>query len=142
MLNTLVKENWIEIKDSDPRAVAIFRRHYTARENVDYVKYGFSGKGESMILMTLSCDALFCWRLVKGIGVCCSVFRNESNILSSDLIREAVEMALNRWPGAMIYTFVNPRKVHGDGKCFKAAGFYKLPKRTKKQRLIELRFAQ
>ena len=135
----MLNGNWYEIKDGDPRAVAIYRRHYTARENVDYVRFGFSGKGESMILITSHCDALFCWRIVKGVGACCSVFRNESDLLSSELIKEAVDLALSKWPGIKrFYTFVNPGKVNGDGKCFKAAGWDKLSKRTKKQRLIEL----
>lgn len=130
---------WIGIKDSDPRAVALFRRHYSCRDpKIDYGMYGFSGKGESMILLTVDCNALWCWRRVEGQGIYCSVFRNEGDILSSDLVKEADLLAWERWSDERHYTHVNPKEVHGDGKCFKAAGWAKLKERTKKNKLIIL----
>lgn len=140
-MNSLIDESWIEIKDGDPRAVALYKHHYSARKGkVDWLRYGFSGKGESMILLTLDCKALFGWRKVEGEGINCFVFRNEGNILSSKLIKEACELALNRWGDMRIYTYVNPREVNGDGACFKYAGWKKLNKRTKVNRLIELEY--
>ena len=132
--------NWIGVKDGDPRAVALYRRHYSCRNpRVDYGRYGFSGIGESMVLLTLECNALWCWRKVEGEGICCSVFRNEGSILSSKLIQEADELAWQRWPEVKRhFTYVNPRIVQGDGKCFKAAGWRKLAGRTKKSGLIVL----
>ena len=135
----LATSHWFAVRDGDPRAVALYRRHYSCRgPKIDYVRYGFSGKGESMILLTLDCLALWCWRLVKNEGVYCSVFRNESNVLSSDLIKEADVLAWQRWDDTRHFTHVNPRVVKGDGKCFKMAGWHKLKSRTKKQRLIIL----
>jgi len=134
----LTEGHWIEVRDGDARASAIFRRHYTARAGVDYCRYGFSGKGESMVLLTEQCDGLLCWRKVEGEGIVCSVFRNEGSVLSSELIKEAVQLASQRWRGQRLYTYVNARIVKGDGKCFKAAGFKKLRQRTKKLGLIEL----
>ena len=133
------KSFWLQVKDGDPRAVALFRRHYSCRNpKVDYVRYGFSGKGESMVLLTQDCLALWCWRRVVGEGIQCSVFHNESPILSSDLIKEADELACARWQEKRHYTYVNPAAVKGDGKCFKAAGWRKLNERTKKNKLIIL----
>lgn len=135
----IIEGNWIEIKDGDPRAVALYRRHYSCRDpKVDYVRYGFSGKGESMILITSVCKALWCWRKVEGEGIYCSVFHNESDTLSSELVREADKLAWQHWEDDRHYTHVNPCIVRGDGKCFKAAGWRKLKGRTKKQRLITL----
>jgi hypothetical protein len=135
--------NWYEVKDGDPRAVALYRRHYSCRDpKIDYVRYGFSGKGESMVLLTVDCKALWCWRRVVGEGIQCSVFRNEGNVLSSVLVTEACELAWKRWPNERLYTYVNSRIVKGDGKCFKVAGWHKLNKRTKKQRLIILEMNQ
>lgn len=117
---------WIAVKDGDPRAVALFRQHYSCRNpKVDYCRYGFSGKGESLVLLTLACDALFCWRKVVGEGVQCSVFRNTGPILSSDLIKEADDLAWTRWPGERLYTYVNPREIRSSnpGACFKKAGW-------------------
>lgn len=136
--------NWFEVKDGDPRAVALYRRHYScANPKADLVRYGFSGNGESMVLLNTECTALFCWRLVKGQGITCSVFHNESNILSSELIKEACELAWNKWGNQRLFTYVNPLKLNknGDGNCFKKAGWRKLKTRTKVNRLIELEFA-
>jgi hypothetical protein len=89
----------------------------------------FCGPGEKMVLLTEREDALFVWR--KFIddsgqqGVNCAIFRNESGILSSLLIREAMLHAWRRWPGERLYTYVNPRKIRSSnpGCCFKMAGW-------------------
>jgi len=135
----LIDGNWIEVKDGDPRAVSLFRRHYSCRNpKIDYGRYGFSGKGESMVLITEDCQALWCWRKVEGEGIYCSVFHNEGHILSSELIKEADQLAWARWLEDRHYTHVNPRIVQGDGKCFKMAGWKKLSGRTKKLGLVTL----
>lgn len=131
--------HWIEVKDGDARAVTLYRRHYSCRDpKVDYVRYGFSGKGESMVLLTPDCLALWCWRLVENVGVNCTVFHNESDILSSELVHEADLLAWEHWKVSRHYTYVDGKQVNGDGKCFKAAGWRKLSRRTKKNHLIEL----
>ena len=59
-------------------------------------------------------------------GVCCSVFRNESPALSSELIREADALADERWPQeARHYTYVAPQRVRSTnpGYCFQQAGW-------------------
>ncbi len=130
---------WYGIKDGDARAVALYRRHYSCRNpQIDYARFGFSGKGESAVYLTLDCLALWCWRKVEDEGIYCSVFHNEGNILSSELIKEADLLAWQRWEDKRHYTHVNPREVYGDGKCFKVAGWRKLKGRTKKSRLITL----
>ena len=69
-------------------------------------------------------------------GVMCSVFRNESEILSSTLIREAVELAWGRWPGQRLFTYVWDNRVRSPnpGYCYKVAGF-RFCGRTKDSRL-------
>lgn len=124
---------WYPIKDRDPRAVAIFRRHYSCRKpEIDYCRHGFSGNGETMVLLTQRCDALYCWRKVTGQGVLCSIFRNESDILSSILIIEACELAWSRWPDTKLFTYVNANKITSSnpGYCFIMAGFKRLKERT------------
>ena len=126
----LVDGYWIAVRDGDERARALFHRHYS------YHKYKdgrnpmlFVGPGEKMVLMTFQCDALFIWRKFRSadgqIGVNCSVFRNESPILSSDLILEAERWAWQRWPGERLYTYVNDKKIRSSnpGCCFKKAGW-------------------
>ena len=83
-----------------------------------------------MTLLTPLCDALFIWikqkyRLDRQVGVNCAVFRNEGTVLSSDLIREASDMAEARWPDERLYTYVNPRRIRSTnpGCCFLKAGW-------------------
>lgn len=135
--------HWIEIKDGDPRAVAIYRRHYSCRNpEVDYCRYGFSGKGESMVLITPECNALWCWRRVEGEGVNCSVFRNEGDILSSQLVIEASGLARKKWGNKRLYTYVNSQKIQSSnpGYCFLMAGWEKCGKSKGGLDILEYNF--
>jgi len=129
--------HWLPIKDGDPRAAALYRRHYSCYQYADgrRSQHGYRnrflicGPGEKMLLMTIKCDALFVWR--KFIdksgqrGVNCAVFRNESDALSSELILEAEQLAWRRWPGERLYTYVDAFAIKSDnpGYCYKCAGW-------------------
>lgn len=83
-----------------------------------------------MVLLTPDALALFVWRKFisddRQTGVNCAVFRNEGAGLSSDLIRAAVEMAWERWPGERLYTYIDPQKTRhkrDPGRCFLKAGW-------------------
>jgi hypothetical protein len=124
--------NWIEVKDGDDRARALYLRHYSARHYRDNRRRTcFCGPGEKMVLLTIRCDALFIWRKFiddaqpKQTGVNCAVFRNEGKILSSSLIQEADELAWHRWPEERLYTYVNANKIRSTnpGRCFQVVGW-------------------
>lgn len=154
-MNTIVRGAlWLAVKDGDPRVSWIFKRHYSChqyadnrRRNTGYRnRHLVMGPGEKMVLMTPDCKAIFGWRKFLDAsgqrGVNCSVFRNEGafadeNILSSELILQAEELAWARWPGERLYTYVNTKAVSGDGLCFKAAGWRKCG-RTKVKNLLIL----
>jgi hypothetical protein len=58
----------------------------------------------------------------------CTMFRNESSVLSSELIREAVAITRGRWdvPELGMITFVDRSKVRHKrdfGRCYRRAGF-------------------
>ncbi len=118
---------WGEYKDGHPDALALYARHYSARECADRAQ--FIGPGEKMVLLTAERDALFAWRKFIDdsgqTGVNCAVFRNESKHLASDLIREAMAIAWRRWPGERLYTYVDASAVKSTnaGCCFKMAGW-------------------
>lgn len=123
---------WVEVRDGDPDVRAVFDRHYSRTRYADGRRPAlFVGPGEKMVLRTPEGDAVFVWRkFISGDGqqgVNCAVFRNEGTMRSSDLIRAAVELARARWPGARLYTYVNPRRIKSSnpGYCFKAAGWRK-----------------
>lgn len=128
----LVGEYWqLSVTRNDPQAVAMYQRHYSFNlggRSKPPVKFG--NPGHYIALMTLKRDALWLWskelhRRDGQQGVNCAVFRNESDILSSVLIREAVEIAHRRWPGQRLFTFIDPGKIksRNPGYCFKLAGW-------------------
>jgi hypothetical protein len=84
-----------------------------------------------MVLLTSCGRALFAWqrntipRLDGQCGICCTVFRNEGAGLSSELIREADDLAWHRWPGQRHFTYVADDQVRSrnPGYCFLKAGW-------------------
>lgn len=121
---------WVEIKDGNPSAMAIFKRHYTARKGRKIEQ--FIGPGGKLALMTKDAKAIFAWRKFisdnNQAGVNCCVFRNEGTDAgeSSALIQAACEIAWGRWPGERLYTYVDPAKIRmkaEPGRCFLRAGF-------------------
>lgn len=128
---------WLPVKDGDPRVSALYRRHYSCYQYADNRRSNLSyrnrhlvmGPGEKLILMTISCDAVFGWRKfidASGqVGVNCSFFRNEGEHLSSGLILEAERHAWSKWPNQRLYTYVNPSKIisSNPGYCFKKANW-------------------
>jgi hypothetical protein len=127
--------NWYQVKDGNPVALSIYKRHYSARHYADgRERKLFCGPGEKIVLLTLDRKALFVWR--KFIddsgqqGVNCAVFRNEGKFLSSSLIKEAVSICRRRWPKERLYTYVNAKKIKSTnpGYCFQKAGWTKCGK--------------
>ena len=123
---------WMQTKDGDSCAKAIFDRHYSKH----FYKDGrdpslFVGPGEKLVLVIPDYSALFVWRKFQSDdnqeGVNCSVFRNESVYLSSWLILQAEEWAWFRWPGERLYTYIAPKKIKSSnpGFCYLKAGWRK-----------------
>jgi hypothetical protein len=121
--------HWWLTKDGDLVAFEMARRHYSAWKNRTPKIRQFVGPGEKLVLRTWDGDALFVWRRFIDdsgqTGVCCPLFRNESAVRSSDLIREACRIADIRWPDLRRYTFVDPGKIRSrnPGCCFRKAGW-------------------
>lgn len=123
-------EHWYRTRDSDVCARALYRRHYSCYHYRDGRQpVLFCGPGEKTVLIDAAGTALFVWRKFIDAsgqqGVNCAVFRNESSVLSSTLILEAMEVAGRRWPGERMYTHVNAGAVKSSnpGFCFKMAGW-------------------
>lgn len=124
----------------------LFDRHYSKYHYKDGRRPKlFVGPGEKLVLITQDGRALFVWRKFIDAsgqtGINCSVFRNESNLLSSTLIKEAMQIAFERWPGERLYTYVNPKKIKSTnpGYCFLSAG-WNFCGYTKVNKLIILEF--
>ena len=127
---------WYAVSQTDPRAVALYQRHYSARKGNR--TSGIAGAGETLTLLTVAADALWVWRTEHWLGegehtfigrpdsLACGVFRNESRTLSSELVKEADALADARWPSRdRHYTWVDPASIRSTnpGACFKYAGW-------------------
>lgn len=131
----MIDGHWLPSHRADPRALAIYKRHYSAKKNAQYRRrrsLNFVGPGEPMVLLTRDCDALFVWltntveRYDHQQGTYCAVFRNEGEVLSSLLVAEADALAWAKWPGARHFTYVDPTEVRhkrDPGRCFRKAAW-------------------
>lgn len=139
----LFNDVWVQVRDGDAGCLLLFNRHYSKYHYVDGRKPNrFVGPGERIVLITQCGKAMFVWRKFIDAsgqkGVNCSVFRNESEEhLSSDLIKEAVRIAWERWPGERLYTYVNAKQIRSTnpGYCYKKAG-WKFCGITKKRKYL------
>ena len=121
---------WWLTKDGDRTCLAIYERHYSCYRYRDGRKrYLFVGPGEKIVLRTAEGDALFAWRKFKDdsgqTGINCAIFHNESAHQSSELIRQADQIADCIWPGERHYTYVNSSRIRSTnpGFCFLVAGW-------------------
>jgi len=121
--------HWIIGQDGEPELYALYERHYSSSKNRNRKIRQFVGPGEHIVLTTVKRDALFVWRKFiddsKQDGINCAVFRNESRVLSSDLIRESDAIADFCWPGERHYTYVRSEAIKSSnpGWCFICAGW-------------------
>ena len=121
--------NWIIGQDGELELYSLYKRHYSSSKNRNRKIRQFVGPGQHIILTLPDRSALYVWRKFiddsgqKGIN--CAVFRNESKILSSNLIREADAIADFAWPGERHYTYVRAEaiKSRNPGWCFICAGW-------------------
>lgn len=121
---------WWLTKDGDLDCLELYERHYSCYRYADgRARKQFVGPGEKVVLRTERADALFVWRVFIDdsgqSGVNCAVFRNESRHQSSQLIRQADQIADVLWPNRRHYTYVNQKKIASTnpGFCFLAAGW-------------------
>lgn len=123
---------WHLSHHADRRACALADRHYS-RKTVGAPQ--MMPPGRKLVLLNDDATAVWgsSWPFAEYVkhawagAWMCTIFRNESPDLSSELIREAV--AVTRWywevPILGMITFVEAKKVRSanPGYCFKRAGF-------------------
>jgi hypothetical protein len=86
--------------------------------------------GQTLVLRDSRGLVVFGWVAQKyrwdgQYGICCSIFRNESALRSSEIILEAERHALARWGATRAFTYVDPASIRSrnPGYCFKVAGW-------------------
>jgi hypothetical protein len=117
----------IKTNHYDSEMAALADRHYSRQ------KHGaaqFSPNGKKLVLRNNEGTVLFVWmypqfRLDRQTGYNCTLFRNESNRLSSEIILEAERIVFDYWGADRLYTFIDRRKIKSPnpGYCFKMAGW-------------------
>jgi hypothetical protein len=126
--------DWHVTWRADPRAAHLADRHYN-RKTPGSAQ--FTPPGRCMVLLTKQADALWVtsWPYAQYVmhawagAWLCTLFRNESAMLSSDLITQAVAATRWQWgtpPDLGMITFVDPTKVRKKrdwGRCFRRAGW-------------------
>lgn len=125
---------WMLSHRFDPLALPLADRHYN-RQRPGTPQ--FVPPGRCVVLLAPPADALWVTSLQRpeyarhawpGAWVN-SLFRNESPVRSSDLIRAALAATRAIWgdpPGVGCITFVDPRKTRhkrDPGRCYRRAGF-------------------
>jgi len=119
---------------ADPRVVPIADRHYN-RQKIGAPQFVPPGRCVVLALEPVEAFWITSWPFAEYVkhawpgAWICSAFRNESEHLSSDLIREAVSATVALFglpPAAGLVTFVDAgktRKKRDPGRCFRRAGF-------------------
>ena len=134
----LVGEGWITVRDGDDSFRAVFDRHYSRRHYANgCVSLLCLGPGQKLPMVTADVSGIFAWRKFKSddaqTGINCAVFRREGgDIPASELVKQAMVVAWEKWPSERLYTYVNPRKVKPTlvrgipcwGFCFLKAGWH------------------
>lgn len=127
---TLLKfsDELVRVGKFDPESVLLADRHYSRQKRGTNQ---FMPPGRTMILRSAEGDVVFGWlwqnkRDDGQIGYNCSIFRNESERLSSDIIIEAEQKVVAEWGENRAFTYINPdgiRNKANPGYCFKCAGW-------------------
>lgn len=124
-------KHWRATHKFNPRAVALADRHYS---RVSLGAPQFMPPGESIVLLTHEATAVWGWwrpgagqRTRDGFDAwTCTIFRNESPILSSELVLDA-EQALAGHDigpdGLLTYVWDDRVRSENPGYCFKRAGW-------------------
>lgn len=141
----LIGDGWIEVRDGNDTARAIFERHYSAQKSLPRRRRRgtklFVGPGFKLLLLSSDATALCAWRKENRrrdgqTGVECCVFRREGGAPASVQLASAMELAWRRFPGQRLFTFVDATKVRATmvkgprgrlypvfGYCFYQAGW-------------------
>ena len=129
--------HWWRAKKSDEAGVALADRHYS-RRTVGAPQ--FMPPGQTIVLVTPDQKAVFGWcrphpdagiTAMNGLdGWTCTIFRNEGELLSSDLILDA-EKAIAACghdcgpDGLITYVWADRVESSNPGYCFQVAGWKK-----------------
>jgi hypothetical protein len=118
----------IQTNKFDAECAELADRHYSRQKKGSRQ---FAPPGETIILRDAQAMIVFVWnrmlqkRADHQEGANCTIFRNESNRLSSEIILEAETFAVGRWGEIRGFTYIDRNAIQSlnPGYCFKMAGW-------------------
>lgn len=136
------QQTWVECSKQHQAAARLADRHYSRRTPGSRQ---FMPPGQTLVLLNEALNAVFGWHrphpdsqivAMNGLdGWTCTIFRNESRALSSDLILAAERMLSERFTcgpdGLLTYVYDNKVASENPGYCFKKAGWGVHPTRPR-----------
>ena len=146
-MTVVARSPWVVSWRADPAIRQLADRHYS-RQSIGHAQ--FVAPGACLVLRTLEADAAWVTlhplpHLVKhgyGDAWICSLFRNESPHLSSELITMAVAASV-AWfvepPPAGFITFVDESKIRrkrDPGRCYRRAGWHVVGRTKERGHLV------
>lgn len=129
---------WMITHKGDVSCRILADRHYS-RQHIGHPM--FTRPGRNLVLRTARGDAVWVtWSGIRDDGLDaweCTIFRNESKHLSSEMVRWAVDATFSEWgtpPMDGIITYVAQNKVRSSnpGCCFKMAGWQRIGESKKR----------
>lgn len=142
MLDIPQYDMWIVTHKGDVSGRLLADRHYS-RQTVGHPQ--FTRPGRNLVLRTADGMAVWVtWQGIRDDGLQaweCTIFRNETNLRSSDMVRAAVVASKVEWgemPRDGIITYVDSNKVKSanPGCCFKKAGFKRIGESKRRKLLL------
>lgn len=118
----------MEVGKGDRACADLADRHYSRQSHGSRF---FMPPGLTIVLRDSPGTVVFGWlknvvpRMDGLKGILCTIFRNESGRLSSEIILEAESFAVARWGPCMAYTYIDSSAISSKnpGFCFKVAGW-------------------
>jgi hypothetical protein len=122
--------------------LSLAARHYTRAK----VGRKIGGPARSLLLRDPVGSILFLWQWAKDNtrrdgqdGFNCVMFRNESSVLSSQIILDAEQEVQKLWGSNRCFTYVDASKIKSTnpGYCFQNAGWKRIGKSASGKYLLE-----
>jgi hypothetical protein len=132
----------VRVGKFDIEACLLADRHYSRQKPGTNQ---FMPPGRTMVLRSCEGDVVFGWlwqqkRDDSQDGYNCSIFRNESGRLSSDIILEAERKVIAEWGANRGFTYIDQESIsnkRNPGYCFKVAGWQFVKKSSSGLHLLE-----
>lgn len=130
IVERLVGKYWVETTSANP-LVSIELKSLNRQK---YLRADRPGcEKNAVILSYLNCKCLMTWKIKNPNTpkrfVECTIFVNRSEVLSSELIQDGVNLIYQRWPATQLYVSLDVKRISSiNGLSFRKAGWVSIGK--------------